>query len=144
VRDTKCGGTAAAGTDRGRSHRAHRRRRGERTDSRTTFRNGHRGKTFTTQADDLDLAIPKVRTGSFFPSLLERRRRIDRALFAVIMEAYAMGVSTRSVDDLVDGGLYVLLVGGYLSPHLWPPDSPRTAGYLPGPGPMTGRRGWPV
>lgn len=55
----------------------------------------------TTQAGDLDLKIPKVRSGSFFPSLLERRRRIDRALFAVVMEAYVHGVSTRSVDDLV-------------------------------------------
>ncbi|MEV0692537.1 transposase [Streptomyces sp. NPDC050388] len=55
----------------------------------------------TTQAGDLDPAIPKVRTGSFFPSLLERRRRIDQALYAVILEAYAHGVSTRSVDDLV-------------------------------------------
>ena len=74
---------------------------GEHTDTRTTVRNGHREKVLTTQAGDLDLAIPKVRTGSFFPSLLERRRRIDRALYAVIMEAYVQGVSTRSVDDLV-------------------------------------------
>ncbi|WP_395292194.1 IS256 family transposase [Kitasatospora hibisci] len=74
---------------------------GERTEARTTWRNGHRDKTLTTQAGDLDLAIPKVRTGSFFPSLLERRRRIDQALYAVIMEAYVLGVSTRSVDDLV-------------------------------------------
>lgn len=68
---------------------------------RTTWRNGHRERLLTTQAGDLDLKIPKVRTGSFFPSLLERRRRIDRALFAVVMEAYVHGVSTRSVDDLV-------------------------------------------
>ncbi|MFJ9753265.1 IS256 family transposase, partial [Streptomyces chartreusis] len=54
-----------------------------------------------TQAGDLDLAIPKLRSGSFFPCLLERRRRIDQALYAVIMEAYVEGVSTRSVDDLV-------------------------------------------
>ncbi|MGV9995379.1 IS256 family transposase [Streptomyces sp. NPDC003374] len=74
---------------------------GEHTETRTNLRNGHRGKTLTTQAGDLDLAIPKVRTGSFFPSLLERRRRIDRALYAVIVEAYVHGVSTRSVDDLV-------------------------------------------
>ncbi|XIJ58135.1 IS256 family transposase [Kitasatospora hibisci] len=74
---------------------------GERTDARTTWRNGHRDKTLTTQAGDLELAIPKVRTGSFLPSLLERRRRIDQALYAVIMEAYVLGVSTRSVDDLV-------------------------------------------
>lgn len=74
---------------------------GEHTDTRTTWRNGHRPKMVTTQAGDLDLAIPKVRVGSFFPVLLERRRRIDQALYAVIMEAYVLGVSTRSVDDLV-------------------------------------------
>ncbi|MCX5367312.1 IS256 family transposase [Streptomyces sp. NBC_00124] len=73
----------------------------EHSESRTTWRNGHRDRLLTTQAGDLDLKIPKVRTGSFFPSLLERRRRIDRALFAVVMEAYVHGVSTRSVDDLV-------------------------------------------
>jgi len=73
----------------------------ERTPSRTNIRNGHREKVLTTLAGDLDLEIPKVRTGSFFPSLLERRRRIDQALYAVIMEAYVHGVSTRSVDDLV-------------------------------------------
>ncbi|MET7695567.1 transposase, partial [Streptomyces sp. NPDC005483] len=58
----------------------------EHTETRTALRNGHRDKTLTTQAGDLDLAIPKLRSGSFFPSLLERRRRIDQALFAVIME----------------------------------------------------------
>jgi putative transposase len=73
----------------------------ERTPTRTNIRNGHREKVLTTLAGDLDLEIPKVRTGSFFPSLLERRRRIDQALYAVIMEAYVHGVSTRSVDDLV-------------------------------------------
>ena len=52
----------------------------EHSDQRTTWRNGHRERLLTTQAGDLDLKIPKVRTGSFFPSLLERRRRIDRAL----------------------------------------------------------------
>jgi transposase-like protein len=55
----------------------------------------------TTQAGDLELAIPKLRAGGFFPSRLQRRRRIDQALSAVIMEAYVHGVSTRSVDDLV-------------------------------------------
>lgn len=73
----------------------------EHSETRTALRNGHRDKTLTTQAGDLDLAIPKLRAGSFFPSLLERRRRIDQALYAVIMEAYVHGVSTRSVDDLV-------------------------------------------
>ncbi|MER6218870.1 IS256 family transposase [Streptomyces sp. NPDC001674] len=74
---------------------------GERTETRTAWRNGHREKTMTTQAGDLELAIPKLRAGSFFPSLLEHRRRIDQALYAVVMEAYVHGVSTRSVDDLV-------------------------------------------
>ncbi|MET8810199.1 IS256 family transposase [Streptomyces sp. NPDC004546] len=73
----------------------------EHTEARTAYRNGHGGKTLTTQAGDLDLAVPKLRTGSFFPSLLERRRRIDQALYAVIMDAYVHGVSTRAVDDLV-------------------------------------------
>lgn len=65
----------------------------EHTETRTAFRNGHRDKTLTTAAGDLDLAIPKLRAGSFFPALLERRRRIDQALYAVIMETYVHGVS---------------------------------------------------
>jgi putative transposase len=73
----------------------------ERTESRTTQRNGHRPRLLSTKAGDLELKIPKLRQGSFFPSLLERRRRIDRALFAVVMEAYVHGISTRKVDDLV-------------------------------------------
>jgi putative transposase len=73
----------------------------ERTDARTAQRNGHRSRILTTTAGDLELRIPKLRTGSFFPSLLERRRRVDQALFAVVMEAYLHGVSTRKVDDLV-------------------------------------------
>ena len=73
----------------------------ERADSRTTQRNGHRARVLSTKAGDVHLAIPKLRQGSFFPSILERRRRIDRALFAVVMEAYVHGVSTRKVDDLV-------------------------------------------
>ncbi|TQF69212.1 IS256 family transposase [Rhodococcus spelaei] len=73
----------------------------ERTDNRTTHRNGHRSKTVSTTSGDVELKIPKLRAGTFFPSLLERRRRIDKALHAVIMEAYVHGVSTRSVDDLV-------------------------------------------
>jgi putative transposase len=73
----------------------------ERTESRSAQRNGHRPRVLSTAAGDVELRIPKLRTGSFFPSLLERRRRIDRALFAVVMEAYVHGVSTRKVDDLV-------------------------------------------
>src|ERR1700741_509856 len=73
----------------------------ERTPDRAAQRNGHRARMLTTTAGDLELRIPKLRTGSFFPSLLERRRRVDQALFAVVMEAYLHGVSTRKVDDLV-------------------------------------------
>ena len=73
----------------------------ERSEARTSVRNGSRSRTLSTTAGDLDLRIPKLRSGSFFPSLLERRRRVDQALFAVIMEAYVHGVSTRKVDDLV-------------------------------------------
>lgn len=73
----------------------------ERTEARTAQRNGHRTRILSTTAGDLELRIPKLRTGSFLPSLLERRRRVDQALFAVVMEAYLHGVSTRKVDDLV-------------------------------------------
>lgn len=73
----------------------------ERSAGRTNQRNGHRPRLLSTAAGDVELQIPKLRTGSFFPSLLERRRRIDRALFAVVMEAWVHGVSTRKVDDLV-------------------------------------------
>jgi transposase-like protein len=73
----------------------------ERTGTRTTQRNGHRDRLLATKAGDVELKIPKLRHGSFFPSILERRRRIARALFGVVMEAYVHGVSTRKVDDLV-------------------------------------------
>jgi putative transposase len=73
----------------------------ERTDGRTTHRNGSRSRLLSTKAGDVELRIPKLRHGSFFPALLEPRRRIDRALWAVVMEAYVHGVSTRKVDDLV-------------------------------------------
>ncbi len=73
----------------------------ERVDGRLAQRNGSRPRTLTTPAGDLELRIPKLRSGTFFPSLLERRRRVDQALFAAIMQAYVEGVSTRKVDDLV-------------------------------------------
>ncbi|GAB3851848.1 IS256-like element IS1553 family transposase [Nocardioides maradonensis] len=74
----------------------------ERTEDRTAERNGHRSRMLTTKAGDVELRIPKLRKGSYFPSILEPRRRIDQALYAVVMEAYVHGISTRSVDDLVD------------------------------------------
>jgi len=73
----------------------------ERSQARVAQRNGHRPRLLSTPAGDVELEIPKLRQGSFYPSLLERRRRIDRALFAVVMEAYVQGVSTRKVDALV-------------------------------------------
>jgi transposase-like protein len=73
----------------------------ERTDERTTHRNGSRTRMLSTTTGDVELHIPKFREGSFLPCLLEPRRRIDRALWAVVMEAYVHGVSTRKVDDLV-------------------------------------------
>jgi transposase-like protein len=73
----------------------------ERTEARLTHRNGSRTRLLSTKAGDVELRIPKLREGSFFPALLEPRRRIDRALWAVVMEAYVHGVSTRKVDDLV-------------------------------------------
>ncbi|MEN9645541.1 MAG: hypothetical protein RL238_2210 [Actinomycetota bacterium] len=74
---------------------------GERSPERVTQRNGHRPKLVSTPAGDVELGIPKLRQGSFFPELLEPRRRIDKALWAVIMTAYITGTSTRKVDDLV-------------------------------------------
>ena len=73
----------------------------QRAETRTTERNGVRGRLLATKAGDVELRIPKLRKGSFFPSILEPRRRIDQALYAVVMEAYVEGISTRSVDDLV-------------------------------------------
>ena len=74
----------------------------ERAQSRVTQRNGSRGRLVSAQGGDVQLRIPKLRKGSFFPSILEPRRRIDQALYTVVMEAYVEGVSTRGVDDLVE------------------------------------------
>ncbi len=74
----------------------------QRTPERLGQRNGHRPRPFDSRVGTLELAIPKLRTGSYFPDwLLEPRRRAERALVAVIQEAYVKGVSTRKVDDLV-------------------------------------------
>lgn len=73
----------------------------ERSEERVTHRNGSRPRLLSTKAGDVELRIPKMREGSFFPSLLEPRRRVDQALWAVVMEAFVAGTSTRKVDDLV-------------------------------------------
>src|SRR5262245_23431812 len=75
--------------------------RHERTSERAGYRNGYRLRTWDTQVGTIELAIPKSRPGSYFPSLLEPRRRAERALLAVVQEAYVHGVSTRKVDDLL-------------------------------------------
>jgi putative transposase len=73
----------------------------ERTPERLTQRNGYRPRRWDTRVGTLDLRVPKLRTGSYFPTLLEPRRRSERALLAVIQQAYVEGVSTRRVEDLV-------------------------------------------
>ena len=73
----------------------------ERNEARTTQRNGYRPRAFDTRLGTLELKIPKLRKGSYFPSFLEPRRTTEQALVAVIQEAWIKGVSTRKVDDLV-------------------------------------------
>src|SRR5215203_2503361 len=75
--------------------------RHERTGERTAYRNGTRLRTWDTRMGTIELAIPKVRPGTYFPSLLQPRRRAEHALLAVVQEAYVHGVSTRKVDDLM-------------------------------------------
>ena len=74
---------------------------GERSAERANSRNGYRERVWETRAGTVDLKLPKLRTGSYFPGFLEPRRTAEKALAAVIQEAYIQGVSTRSVDDLV-------------------------------------------
>src|SRR5437763_9569604 len=75
---------------------------GERTPERVNSRNGYRERSWDTRAGSIDLSVPKLRTGSYFPDwLLERRRRAEQALVQVIAECYVRGVSTRRVDGLV-------------------------------------------
>lgn len=73
----------------------------ERSDERETYRNGYRDRQYNTRLGTLDLRIPKLREGSYFPSFLEARRLSEKALNAVIQEAWINGVSTRKVDALV-------------------------------------------
>ena len=76
--------------------------RGERTPDRATHRNGYRPRRWDTRAGEIELQIPKLRRGSYFPSFLEPRRRSEQALLNVVQQAYVCGVSTRKVDQLVE------------------------------------------
>jgi transposase-like protein len=77
--------------------------RGERArEERLTHRNGYRARRWATRAGEIELAIPKLRRGSYFPSFLEPRRRSEQALVSVVQEAYVAGVSTRKVDQVVE------------------------------------------
>src|SRR3954470_6224278 len=73
----------------------------ERSGERVTQRNGYRTRPWDTRVGTLELAIPKLRSGNYFPSWLEPRRRAEQALVAIVAEAYVQGVSTRKVETLV-------------------------------------------
>jgi putative transposase len=75
---------------------------GQRSPERTAQRNGYRTRSWDTRVGELEVAVPKLRSGSYFPSFLEPRRRAEQALVAVVQEAYVNGVSTRRVDRLVE------------------------------------------
>lgn len=74
---------------------------GERCEDRLVRRNGYRDRVLTTRMGDVSLRIPKLRSGTYFPSFIEPRRTVEKALVSVIQEAYLQGISTRAVDDLV-------------------------------------------
>ncbi|MCA1700198.1 MAG: IS256 family transposase [Actinobacteria bacterium] len=76
--------------------------RGQRTEDRATHRNGYRARRWDTRAGELELQIPKLRRGSYFPSFLQPRKRSEQALVSVVQQAYVCGVSTRRVDQLVE------------------------------------------
>ena len=97
---------------------------GTRSPDRLNHRNGYRERNWDTRAGRIELAVPKLRKGSYFPSFLEPRRTAEKALVAVIQEAYIQGISTRSVDDLVKamGGT------GVSKSHMWTASSLQDVG----------------
>ena len=97
---------------------------GEKSPGRLVQRNGHRERDWQTRAGTVELRIPRLRKGSYFPGFLEPRRMAERALTAVIQEAYIQGISTRSVDDLVKA---LGMCPGHDRPRL----TPENAGTIP-------------
>lgn len=97
---------------------------GERSEERINSCNGYRDRALETRAGTVDLKIPKLRTGSCFPGFLEPRRPDEKALTAVIQEAYLQGISTRSVDELVKAmGMRGVSKRSFLVPNLPPSHS---------------------
>jgi transposase-like protein len=99
---------------------------GEVSPERVNHRNGYRSRPFDTRVGTIDLAIPKLRRGSYFPDwLVDPRRRAEKALVAVVAECYVRGVSTRRVDGLVK----TLGIESLSSPRCrgWPPSSTRSS-----------------
>src|SRR2546430_4373105 len=95
---------------------------GTRSAERTNHRNGYRAREFDTRAGTLEVAIPKLRSGSYFPDwLLERRRRAQRALTTLVATCYLLGVSTRRVEKLVE------------SLRITPPSKAPVSAMAPGP-----------
>jgi putative transposase len=89
--------------------------RHERSADRLNWRNGYRERSFDTRLGSLSLKIPKLRQGSYFPPFLEARRTTEKALVAVIQEAWIGGVSTRRVDELVQA----MGLAGISKSHMW-------------------------
>ena len=101
--------------------------RHERSESRITQRNGYRERALDTRLGALDVRIPKLRQGSYFPAFLEPRKTVERALVAVIQEAWIKGISTRKIDDLVQA---MGMTGGSLLNECRPsPHCPRACGH---------------